>query len=55
MRVSKCDFCVSRNSWDCEDYRPPNGCENFVLDMGTLIDDEVIMIVLWTNFMTTTL
>ena len=46
MRVSKCDFCRFRNSWDCEDYRPENGCEDFVLDMGSLTDDEKRMVIL---------
>ena len=46
MEVSKCDFCRFRNSWDCEDYYPKNGCEGFVLDMGTLTDDEKRMMIL---------
>lgn len=36
--MDRCDYCVYRNSWDCEDWRISNDClcENFKLDFDTL-------------------
>lgn len=40
MSVSKCNFCKSRYSWDCDDGLPypENGCEYFSLDSNTLTE-----------------
>lgn len=48
MSVSKCNFCKSRYSWDCDDGLPypENGCEYFSLDSNTLTEEEQRMVVL---------
>jgi hypothetical protein len=38
--MSVCDHCTARNSWDCEEYQPKNGCEDFHLDFNTLTDKQ---------------
>lgn len=34
--MSICKYCTDRNTWDCEDCHPKNGCEFFKLDFDTL-------------------
>ena len=48
MSGSKCDFCKSRYSWDCDDGSPypENGCDHFELDKNTLSDEEQRVFVL---------
>gem|GEM_PF-4177012 len=38
--MTKCDFCSYRNSYECEEYHPQNGCEDFSLDQNTLTEEE---------------
>ena len=47
-RACKCDFCLYRHSWDCDDGLPypENGCEDFILDTNTLSDEEQRMLIL---------
>ena len=48
MSVSKCNFCKSRYSWDCDDGSPypENGCEHFALDKNSLTEEEQRIFVL---------
>lgn len=44
--MNRCDYCRSRNSWDCEDRRVSNNCicKYFELDFNTLNDIQKIAI-----------
>ena len=36
-----CDYCIYRNSWDCEDgYNRRRKCSEFKLDWDTLSDKD---------------
>lgn len=47
--MTKCDFCINRHSWDCDDGLPypDNGCESFTLDKETLTDEEKRLLIIF--------